>query len=295
MARNLWHAGAVGNIYAPGEWFNGAPTAGDTLIIGAGKAILSSGSVYGDTVVLSGQSSSPAALAVLGSSKVSVLVSQQVYPSGAPGAGNSAFGTVDVSGTPQVSLEVLGGRQIDAHGTVNIAANSQLRGGFTAPGTNASVTINGTATSTFANTANSLTGNYDVATINADVVGTGTFAVGFLDAMTFARGVSSGQAIADNGGSLTIADPRDFHASVDWSPTAFAASNFIALSGLAADHSSYQNGVLSLTSGGHDVFDFHVQATGNTGVVAAQANGGIHVYASATDAAAAGVALIAHS
>jgi len=296
MARNLWHAGAVDNIYASGEWSNGAPAAGDTLVIGAGTAVLPSGNVYGDTIVLSGQNStSPETLVALGTSEVSVLVSQQVYASGAPGAGNSAFGTVEVSGTPQVSLEVLGGRQIDAHGTVDIAGNSQLRGGFTAPGSNASVTIDGSATSTFANGASSLTGTYDVATINADVVGAGTFAVGFLDSMTFAQGVSPGQAIADNGGSLTIADPRDFHASVDWSPTAFAASNFIALSGLAADHSSYQNGMLSLTSGGRDVFDFRVQATGNTAVVAAQASDGIQVYASAADAAAANAVLIAHT
>jgi len=178
---------------------------------------------------------------------------------------------------------------------VNIADNSQMRGGFTASGSNASVTINGGATATFANAASSLTGYYDIATINADVVGSGTFAIGFLDSMTFARGVSSGQTIADNGGFLTIADPRDFYGSVNWSPTAAAASNFIALSGLVADHSAYQDGVLSLTSNGKDVFDFHVQATPGSAVVAAQASGGIQVFASAANAAAANAVLIAHA
>lgn len=296
MTQNTWRAGAVGSIYTAGDWSNGAPKAGDTLVIGAGTATLASGSAYGDTIVLSAQNSgSPAVLAVSGAAQASVLVSQQVYASGAPGGGNSAFGTIEVSGTPQVSLEVLGAKMIDAHGTVNIAANAQMRGGFTAPGSNATVTVNGGATSTFANTASSLTGYYDVATINANVVGAGTFAVGFLDSMTFKAGVSSGQTIADNGGSLTIADPHDFHATVHWSPTAAAASDFIALSGLVADHSSYQAGVLSLTSGGKDVFDFHVQATGNTGIVAAQVSGGIQVYASAANAAAANAVLIAHS
>ena len=296
MSQNLWRAGVVGNIYSAGNWSNGAPAAGETLLIGAGTATLSSGNAYGDTVVLSAQSSAkPAILAASGTATASVLVQQQVYPSGAPGGGNSAYGTINVSGTPQVSLEVLGAKQIDAHGTVVIAANSQMRGGFTAPGSNATVTIQGGATSSFANTASSLTGYYDVATIDANVVGTGSFTVGFLDSMTFKQGVASGQTIADNGGSLTIADPHDFHGAVNWSPTASAASNFIALSGLNADHSTYHNGVLSLTSAGHDVFDFHVQATGNSTVVAAHCSGGMQVYASAADAAAAGMTPIAHS
>ncbi len=298
MAQNLWQAGAVDNIYAPYEWSNGGPQAGDTLVIGAGAAFLPGGSVYGDTIVLSGQSSSsPAVLVAFGDSQASVLVSQEAYPSGAPGAGNSAFGIVEVVGAPQVSLEVLGGKQIDAEGTVNIAGYSQMQGGFTGVGDNAHVTINGTdpATSTFANTASSLTGYYDLANINADVVGAGTFDIGFLDSMDFAAGVSSGQAINDNGGSLTIGDAGNFHGSVNWSPTALNFNNFITLSGLTADHSSYANGVLSLTSGGSDVFDLRLQTTPGSDVVAAQASGGIQVFASAADAAAINAVPIAHA
>ena len=133
-----------------------------------------------------------------------------------------------------------------------------------------------------------------MANVAANVVGTGTFDIGLLDSMTFAGSVSAGQTVHDNGGLLTIADPRGFQAAVDWSPTAFATSNFIGLSGLTADHSSYQNGVLSLTSGGSDVFDLRVQTTPGSDIVAAQASGGMEVFASAADAAAANAVPIAH-
>ncbi len=298
MANNFWNTGAVDNIYAPYQWSNGELQPGDNLIIGAGAAFVPGGSVDGDTVVLSSQSGDvPAVLVAFGDSSLSVLVAQQAYPAMTPGAGTSAYGTVEVVGAPLVSLAVQGGMESQSQGTVNIADYSQMRGGFTGIGPNAAVTINGGDTSTFANAASSLTGNYSVADINAVVVGDGTFDIGFLDAMTFNSSVSAGQTINDNGGLLTIADTPGFHASVDWSPMSDLGGNndHIELSGVGADHYSYANGVLALTSGGSDVFDLHLRTNPSSDVVAAQGSGGIQVYASAATAAAANAVLLARA
>lgn len=297
MAQNLWHTGAADNVYAPYEWSNGAPQPGDTLVIGSGTAFLDNGNVYGDTVVLSGEGTQPTLIAYGSATDVSVLVAYEAAdPTGAAAGGSAPTGVVDVIGAPQVSLDVQGSKETDSNGTVNIEGYSQMRGGFTGEGDNAVVTINGTTTSNFANTASSLAADsFAVADINAYVSGAGTFGIGADDTLRFTSGVSSGQTINDDGGSLTIADARDFQASVDWSPAVRLSPQYIEVSGLMADHSSYANGVLSLTSGGSDVFDFHVQTTSGSGVVAAQTSGGIQVFASAADASAANAVLIAHS
>ena len=296
MAQNLWQAGAVDNVFAPYDWSNGAPQPGDTLVIGSGMAFLGDSDIYGNTVVLSGEASQ-ATLIAYGSANVSVQVA---YNSAVPGPGNGGSapsGTIEVVGAPHVSLSVIGSQQIDSNATVAIDAYSQMRGGFTGTGSNAAVTIDGTGTSTFANSLSSLTGIFEVATVNANVVGDGTFDIGLFDAMRFTSGVSSGQTINDNGGSLTIGDTPGFRGSVDWTPTATSngSNDHIALSGLMADHSSYANGVLSLTSGGADVFDLHLRTNPSSDVVAAQASNGIDVYASATAAEAAGATIIAHA
>jgi hypothetical protein len=291
MAIDTWIDGAVDNIYAPYTWSNGTPQAGDSPVFGTGTAFLGSGDLSGTTLTLSGiDAATQPTLIAYGASSISVLVSQQEYPS--PGPGRAAWGTVEVVGAPQVSMEVLGGKGSNEFGTVNIDGWSQMRGGFTETGDNASVVINGAATSTFANSASSV-GFNDVAQIDAAVVGVGTFDVSSFGTLLLNADVSAGQTINDQG-LVTIGDTRDFHGSIDWSPPP-AGNNVISLAGLTADSSTYQNGVLSLFAGGNDVFDLHLQVTGGT-VAAAQAAGGVQVYASATAAMAANaVVLAAHA
>ncbi len=297
MAQNLWNAGAVDNIFAPYDWSNGAPQPGDTLVIGAGTAFLGDSNIYGDTVVLAGEATNPTLIAFGAADVAAVVAYSDAVPVPATSGGSAPTGTIEVAGAPTVSLQVIGSQEAEAHATVTIDDYSQMRGGFTASGANASVSIDGTGTSTFANTASSLAGVYEVANVNATVVGDGTFDIGLFDAMRFASGVSAGQTINDNGGSLSIVDTRDFHASVVWSPTATSdgSNQYIELPGLAADHYSYANGVLSLTAGGTDVFDLHLRTDPAGDVVAAQASGGIQVYASAAAAADANAVPLAHA
>lgn len=291
MAVNTWIDGGVDNIYASYAWSNGTPQAGDLPVLGAGTAFLGSGNLNGTTLTLSGiDAATQPTLIAYGASSISVLVSQQEHPNS--GYGSAAWGTVEVVGAPQVSMEVLGGKGSNEFGTVNIDGWSQMRGGFTETGDNASVVINGAATSTFANGASSV-GFNDVAQINAAVVGVGSFDVSSFGALTFNAGVMAGQMIHDQG-LVTIGDTRDFHGSIDWSPPP-AGGDFISLAGLTADSSTYQNGVLSLFAGGNDVFDLHLQVTGGT-VAAVQTAGGVQVYASVTTAMAANaVVLAAHA
>ncbi len=151
--------------------------------------------------------------------------------------------------------------------------------------------INGTSTSTFANTSSSVGAN-DAAQINAVVVGTGTFQVSFLSSLHFNAGVSSSQTIEDQG-YVSIADTRDFHGSIDWSPQA-AGTNVINLANLTASSSTYQNGVLSLFAGGHDVFDLHLHLTSGASVTTAQTSSGVQVYAALAQATATPALLLAH-
>ncbi len=292
MAIDTWIDGAVDNIYASYAWSNGTPQAGDLPVFGTGTAFLGGGNLNGTTLTLSGiDAATQPTLIAYGASSISVLVSQQEHPN--PGPGSAAWGTVEVIGAPQVSMEVLGGKGSNEFGTVNIDGWSQMRGGFTETGDNASVVINGAGTSTFANDASSV-GYNDVAQINAAVVGTGTFNVSSFGALLLNAGVSAGQTINDQG-LVTIGDTRDFHGSIDWSPPP-VGGDFISLAGLTADSSTYQNGVLSLFAGGNDVFDLHLQVAGGGTVAATQTAGGVQVYASATAAMAANaVVLAAHA
>lgn len=283
MAENLWQAGGADNIFAPYEWSNGAPQPGDTLVIKSGTAYLADSGIYGDTVVLDSQRGSyanpqagAATLVAYGNgTAVSVSVSQD------PATfvtGGYASGVVEIVGAPQVSLQVDGdgkhGSPLGA-ATVNIDDYSQWRGGFENGGT---LVINGTSTSTFANTASGTGGEF--ATINVDVVGTGTFEADYQSVLTFTRGVSSDQTVNDRGGVVNVDDPQDFHAAVTLSPVdQLGPANTIALAGLTADHSSFQDGVLSLISGGSDIYDLRLQ-TSTGDAVAVQTSRGIDIFAS---------------
>jgi len=50
------------------------------------------------------------------------------------------------------------------------------------------------------------------------------------------------------------------------------------LSGLVADHASYQNDLLSLTLAGKDVFDLHVHLAAGYTISAEQASGSIELF-----------------
>jgi hypothetical protein len=290
MAIDTWIDGSNNNIYAASAWMNGTPKPGDMPVFGAGIAFMGSGNLNAATLVLSGISAtSQPTLIACGQSQISVLLSQEEYLH--PGIGNAAWGTVDVEGAPQVLMKVLGGKGTNEVGTVNIDSSSQMRGAFIETGDNASVVINGTSTSTFANTSSAI-GSNDAAQINAAVVGVGTFQVSFLSSLHLNAGVSSGQTIEDQG-YVSIADTRDFYGRIDWSPQP-AGNNVINLANLTADSSTYQNGVLSLFAGGHDVFDLRLHLTGGSSLTTTQTSGGVQVYASMAQANATHTLLLTH-
>ena len=280
MAENLWRDGAVDNIFAPYDWSNGGPRPGDTLVLKSGTAVLDGSNIYGDTVELAGPPGATApTLGAAGDSNLAAAVPDNPAEPGGDGAG-----AIDVVGAPQVSLSVAGDGE---HGsplgvaTVNIGDYSKLSGGITDNGT---LVVNGTATSTFANSATTVADPGARATINAEVVGVGTFAIDAGASLSFTSGVSSGQTINNDGGTLSIEDPRSFHATVTLSPNSQdVGGNFVALAGLRADHVSYRGGLLSLFSGGNDVYDLRLQTSTGDAVVK-QTSLGVSIYASATDA-----------
>ncbi len=262
MTTNVWRAGKISNIYAPSAWKGGTPHPGDTLVIGQGTAFIGDGWLKTSTIVLSGnESATQPTLVAQGSANVNVLVQQEVYTY-LGGFVPVAFGTVEVSGAPTVHLTVAGQKAASHTGTVKIDAHSQMRGTFVALANNASVVINGESTSTFANTGASSVAYNDFAEINAAVVGQGTFNLVNFSSMSFASGVGSGQTINDAGGALQILDAKDFHATVNLS-AGYANTDAINLRGLVADSDTYHEGVLSLFSGGHNVFSMHVSGVAN--------------------------------
>jgi hypothetical protein len=158
-----------------------------------------------------------------------------------------AVDTVNMSGVVTANLSALYGDNI----TVNLAANSEWIGGFTAsPGD----TLNVRGSGTWDNTGN--TGLKSNTNIGVNVVGTGTindYQAHSGGVLTFLHGVSvgAGQTVIDSGyelygseyGQVAVQSPNLFHALVQ------LGFGEVDLNGLHGTSYSYKNDLLTIFNG----------------------------------------------
>ncbi len=266
MTNRLWTGIRFDNIYAAFEWSSyGTPQPGDTLTMVSGGAFLGSGNLFGNTLILAGLDASTQPLVVASSSAVSLSV--QIRPLA---SSTSGYGAVKIVGSPHVDLTVDGGYLGAATGSVTIDGYSTWKGSFAVP--TGSLTVTAPRTSLFAN-ENSYVGAYHAGhvQIDANVVGVGSFDVGFYSELDLNGSVASGQTI-NNSGRLHLNDVKDFHGFINLDATIGAD---ITLAGLTADMFSYTDGKLSLFQGGKDVKDLNLHS--DIGVSVSRSGGDLHV------------------
>ena len=144
--------------------------------------------------------------------------------------------------------------------TTSIPAGQTLRGVFETTATD-DVTINGPghyAPTVFVDNGN--------ATINADVVGSGTFVTALGSNLTFGGSVGAGQSAAlALGATITIDHPRTFHGSIGFAsatqPLSGPFGEFVDLVGLGnAAGYSLKNDLLTITAAnGRPIDHLHLQ------------------------------------
>jgi len=255
MTIKNWRGGYGGN--APGNPVNwtpyGAPAAGDTLLMTGGIMNIGGGGLAGDTVIL--QQTPKGVSDVFNLSDHAVLAT-----SVAKGATVSV--TVNVNGRISASLAQ---GQIGAAGyTVNLHPGATLLARYTIGG-NGTLKVNSAPGALFENDGNSQNGG-GVATINADVVGVGSFTVavansqlGFLE---FGKSVAKTETVNLQGdplrGRVTLAidHPHDFHATINLS------LGIVDLKNLGADGYIYRDNMLSILQG--DFFVATVRLNNNS-------------------------------
>jgi len=299
MTTRLWNNGTQGALVGPANWTPAGPiTSSDLLVMQNGEgpqasvANVSGHQAAGDTVYMAGNdpvggSTWQPILVVSDGADINVVVTDNAdgidltdighppitHPGLAP-----AFGTVDVIGRDHVNVDVVGEPDVfSATGTVNLAAGARMTGGIAASN-NGVITVNGGHDAKFDNQASSL-GENGVATINADVVGCGTFAMTALSLLSLDGAVSRGQTIDNDGGSLILGKPQDFHGLVNWTLDGLGG-DFVLLSGLHAQSYSYACDMLSLyNSAGKDVFNLRLDTSGGS-LQAVQTSGGVELASS---------------
>ena len=290
MTTRLWNGG-TGWLSTWADWTpSGAVAPGDLLVMQHGLGVVAGHQLAGDTVTMAGDNAASDAgqpsLVALGGAHINVVITDIVngidltdigqppvtHPGLAP-----AVGTVDVIGRDHVNVDVIGQRDVfQASGTVNIAPFSTMTGSVEASN-NGVVTVNGGADARFANQASAL-GENGVATINADMVGSGTFAMTYLSALTLDGSVGRDQTIINDDGSLVLGQPGNFHGLVDWTVDAFAG-DFVLLAGAQAQSYAYGHDTLSLFNNGKDVLTLRLDASGGS-FAAVQTSGGVELASS---------------
>jgi hypothetical protein len=258
MTVRTWVGGGNNDIYAANNWSpNGSPQPGDILSLYTGSANMAGGNLAGDTLNVGTQTSfSSAPMAVVNLSDGAHLTAvaattsftQQQIIFNARG-----FDTLDltINNNPTATMTV----------TENIADHSILSGSFVAGGHNADLSIQGAGTSVFDNDgASSITEG--VASINAHVLGVGSFGVGGNAGLTFLSSVGFGQTVNSQGfDTITIGDPHAFHGLVSLQ----SDSDFgVVLDGVTnADSFSYRNDLLTLFDGKQAIDTLRLAANGN--------------------------------
>ena len=260
MSTRNWVGGGADNIYSAADWSPaGRPQPGDTLVMQSGVANMRGGNLAGDTLTVGEQTSytsaPPATVNLSHGGSLSALVADAAF--------TDQQVNFNVSGTATLILREQGSQYATTKVTENIAAHSTLAGTVVGRGQNPDITIHGAdATSRFANTGASSISN-GVLTINADVVGTGSFDASFYAGLTFLGPVSAAQTVTSGGeDTVTIDQPAHFQALVNF---AGGTSNTVLLAGITnADSYSYQADMLSLFRGSQVVDTLRFAAGANS-------------------------------
>jgi len=256
MTTRTWIGGGNNNVFSAADWSPaGIPAAGDTLVMLNGTANLYGGDLTGETFLFGiapGFSQASPVLNVYNGAKVTLTEGGSGYSGSAP--------TVNVYGHDTVNVVEAAGGQRTVTSTLNLAPRAVLSGNIQIAG-DTTLAIQGTTGSAFNNTNTSLSDN-GVATIDANVIGTGSFNLSFLAGIEFGGSVSPGQTLnlANATTYYKIDHPAEFYGTVDWlaAPSAYEAS--VSLLNISADSYKFSNDRLTLFAGNTIVDRLHLNA-----------------------------------
>lgn len=270
MATRTWIGGGRNNVFSAKDWSPaGVPVAGDTLEMSNGTANMYGGDLTGATFLFGYapyETSTNPVLNVFSGARVTLT----------EGFGSAPFSTtptVNVYGHDTVNLVLLSGYERGLQSTVNLAPHAGMAGTIQIGTHDASLTINGATGSWFDNT-NTSVGYNSVATIDANVIGVGSFEMGGYSLLSFGGSVSHGQTVALAGGynAVMIDHPTAFHGTIDWVAAAGAIEVAVDLLNITANSYLFSNDRLALFAGNRIVDRLHVNA----------APGAFDVYATST-------------
>ncbi len=252
MATRTWVGGYDNNsVYQNDNWSPTGPVqAGDTLQMFSGTANMAGGNLSGDTLYVGTQTSyanytPPAVVNLSDGASLTAVAATTAYAQQ-----NVVF---NARGIDTLNLTINNNFYSTMSTTVNIASDSLLNGVVTVEGHNGNLTMNGAGLSAFDNSGASSVGYNCVATIDANVLGIGSFAVDGDAGLSFLKFVGPGESVTLAGyDSLGIGMPHAFLGQVD---IANGSAPFaIDLAGIAnADSYSYANDMLTLFDGNRPI------------------------------------------
>jgi len=194
-------------------------------------------------------------------------------------AGQARFSTFDVKQTDTLNITALGGRPLPGPGieTVNVEpggrADLNIQQGL------GQLTVNGGNGARVVNFDGTIFNGGKVS-IQPALVGSGTVSLVASDAppnsLTLDRGVSSGETIRLNEGSLQLNDPMQFLGEIDWQPSSgLPLPITTTLAGVSADSYSLSNDMLSLFQGDRDVLNLRVSVPAGAPFNVSETNQGV--------------------
>ena len=269
-----WIGGGNNEASNPSLWSSHtAPVAGDTLSVTAGPGNsgpftmnVSNNALAGDTVSINAPlTANLARKAVMTANVTGAAATFNLKPRAqltVTGTGGTLTANLTGDDTANVSAN-LGDRATvnvvgndsgtigasRASATVTLAPGARFNGTLNA-GYAGTIAVQGVPGATFNNNGDSKIGGPGAnATVGADIVGHGTFAVDPLGHLEFMQAVGAGQSIQASG-SVAIDKPAQFNGSV----TLLGGPARIDLAGLAgADSYSFKNDILRIWSGNNSI------------------------------------------
>lgn len=258
MATKTFVGGSSNNTPGdPANWTPyGAPTPGDTLLMNTGTMNIGGGGLAGDTLILGqGQSSSSINLNLFDGAVLTATTAEFA----------SVTATVNVDGRATATFREA--NPSTAKYMVNLDAGSTLLGNYSLNFDG--IKVNAADGAVFENDGASASGG--ASTINADVIGSGSFRIAALQgtagSLEFGRSVAATETVNLSGNPyrasgnvrLTIDQAQNFHALVNLS------DGTIELKNLGADSYSYTNDTLTLFNAGAAVDTLRVHNTTTDG------------------------------
>ncbi|HUB10320.1 MAG TPA: hypothetical protein VMB34_00060 [Acetobacteraceae bacterium] len=279
MASRTWVGGSGNNnIYQGQNWSPPGPIEpGDVLSLYSGTANMAGGDLSGDTLYVGTQTSyaSSTPPAVVNLSRGADLTA--VAATAGFAAQNVTF---NASGVDTLNLSINNNYYATMNTTVNIAANARLSGTVAVGGHNGNLIMNGAAHSAFDNDGASSVGPNCVATINAKVLGIGSFSVNAESSLSFMSAVGPGESVILAGqDTLSIGMPQSFLGPVD---IANGGGSFtIGLQGItSADSYSYAQDMLTLFHGNRPIDVLRL--TDSSGIQVGETTTGVFIGSSST-------------